>query len=163
MRRLVHGRRTQGPQRLVTEPAARHSADGTPSRSRRVALIDRTVARLLCVQPEPRKADAATGDVPFETPLLVAGLRCSLRYLVLPLALPLLGVATGAAVGIVTWGAFGLLFALDVVAVGGVVASLRRLWRFQHPRRWQYLPVALVLTLLVAVFLVNDARVLVIR
>jgi hypothetical protein len=147
----------------VTEQAAGYLADGTPSGSRRVALIDRTVARLLRVQPEPRQADAATGDVPFEAPLLVAGLRCTVRYIVLPLALPLLGVATGATVGTVTWAAFGLLVALDVVTVGAIVASLRRLWRFQHPRRWQYLPVAVVLTLLVAVFLVNDARVLVIR
>jgi hypothetical protein len=148
---------------VAAKQACSYSADGTPSGSRRVAMIDRTVARLLRVQPQrtqPREADAATGGALFETPLLVAGLRCTLRYIVLPFALPLLGVVTGAALGIVTWAAFGLLFTLDVVAVGAIVATLRRLWRFQHPRRWQYLPVALVLTLLVGLFLVNDAHLL---
>jgi hypothetical protein len=70
---------------------------------------------------------------------------------VLPLVLPLLGVATGAALGI--------LLIVDVIAAIAIVATLRRLWRLQHPRRWQYLAVALALAVLVSFFFVNDARV----
>jgi hypothetical protein len=93
-------------------------------------------------------------------PLLLAALRCALRYVVLPFMIPFVVVATGATRGIVTGAALGLLLILDVLAVIGIVATLRRLWRLRHPRRWQYLPVALTLAILVGIFLVSDARVL---
>ncbi|MPZ24276.1 MAG: hypothetical protein GEU28_12215 [Dehalococcoidia bacterium] len=110
---------------------------------------------MLRVQPQPPvlpQAVATTGSRPFETPLLIAGVRCTLRYIVLPFVLPLLGIATGAALGI--------LLIVDVIAAITIVATLRQLWRIQHPRRWQYLPVALVLAVLIGFFFVNDARVL---
>jgi hypothetical protein len=75
--------------------------------------------------------------------------------------LPLLGVATGPTAGIVTGASLALLLTLDVIAVVAVVATLRGLWRLQHPRRWRYLPLAVALTLLVGLFFVIDARVLV--
>jgi hypothetical protein len=68
--------------------------------------------------------------------------------------------ATAATVGIVTGAALALLLILDVIAVVAIVATVRRLWQFQHPRRWHYLPMALALALLVGFFFVNDARVL---
>ena len=126
--------------------------------SRVVEKMDRVVGRMLQVQPRP--ADATVRRRPFETPLLMVGVRCTVRYIVLPFALPLVGVATGATRGIVTGAALGILLILDVIAVISIVATLRWLWRHQHPRRWQYLPVALALTALVAFFLVNDTRVL---
>jgi hypothetical protein len=139
------------------------SARAAPSSSRAVETVDRTVARILRVQPQPPvPALAATDPRPFETPLLLAGLRCILRYVVLPLVLPLLGIATGATIGIVTGAALALLLTLDVIAVVAIVAMLRRLWRLQHPRRWQYLPLALALGVLVGLFFVIDARVLVV-
>jgi hypothetical protein len=131
-----------------------------PSPSRGLKTIDRAAARLLRVQPQPvvrREPLATAGARPFETPLLLAGVRCILRYVVLPLVLPL-----GATIGIVTGAALALLLTLDVIAVVAIVATLRRLWRLQHPRRWQYLPLALALTLLVGLFFVIDARVLVV-
>jgi hypothetical protein len=79
---------------------------------------------------------------------------------VLPFLLPLLGVTTSATFGIVTGAALGILLTLDVIAAIAIVASLRRLWRLQHPRRWQYLPVAMTLAVLIGLFFVNDARVL---
>jgi hypothetical protein len=94
----------------------------------------------------------ATGSRPFETPLLLVGLRCTARYLVLPFVLPLLGIATGAALGI--------LVILDMIAVISIVTTLRRLWQHQHPRRWHYAPLALALMVLIAYFLVYDTRVL---
>jgi hypothetical protein len=74
------------------------------------------------------------------------------RYIVAPFVLPLLGVVTGATLGI--------LLTLDVIAAIAIVATLRRLWRLHHPRRWQYLPVALALAGVAGFFFVTDARVL---
>lgn len=105
-------------------------------------------------------AAATTTRRPFETPLLLVGVRCVARYIVLPFALPFLGAATGATFGIVTGAALGVLLMLDVIAVVSIVATLRWLWRIHHPRRWHYLPVALGLTVLIALFLVIDARLL---
>ncbi len=110
----------------------------------------------------PQEADATTSSRPFETPLLVSVVRCTLRYIVLPFVLPLLGVTTGATLGI--------LLTLDVIAAIAIVATLHRQWRLQHPRRWQYLPVAVAVAVAVALavalavlagfFFMSDARVL---
>lgn len=148
---------------MTAQHAPRPSAHPAPSSSRFVEMMDQAVARVLRVQPHPpaaRQAIATTGSRPFETPLIIAGVRCTARYVVLPFVLPLLGVATGATLGIVTGAALGLLLTLDMVAAIAIVATLRRLWRLQHPRRWQYLAVALVLAVLMGLFFMNDARVL---
>lgn len=96
---------------------------------------------------------------PFEAPLLMAGLRCSLRYVVLPLAIPFLAAA-GAALGIVTSVALGVLLVLDVIAAISILAAFRRLWRGQRQRRWWYVPTAMVLAFLVGLFFVRDAQLL---
>jgi hypothetical protein len=93
-------------------------------------------------QPEGRRS--STGR-PFEAALMVSGVRCVVRYMVLPFVLPLAGVATAARFGIGT-----------VAAIG----TLRRLWRLQDPRRWLYLPVAMMLAVVAGIFFVNDARLL---
>jgi hypothetical protein len=74
--------------------------------------------------------------------------------------LPLAGVATAATFGIGTVAALGLLLTLDVIAGITIVATLRRLWRLQHPRRWLYLPLAMVLAVVAGFFFVNDAGML---
>jgi hypothetical protein len=89
---------------------------------------------------------------PLETPMLLVGVRCTVRYVALPVVLPLLGVATGAALGVV--------LVLDGLAVISIVAAVRRLWCLRHPRRWQYLPVAVTLIAVVVVMAVSDARAL---
>ncbi|HBY94649.1 MAG: hypothetical protein M5U01_03470 [Ardenticatenaceae bacterium] len=62
----------------------------------------------------------------------------------------------GATLGIVTGTALGFLLTMAAIAAMVIVATLRRLWRLQHPRRWQYLALAV----LVGFFFVNDTRVL---
>ncbi len=148
---------------VTTQQAQRPSAHPAPSSSRVVEMMDRAIARVLRVQPQPlvpREAVATTSSRPFETPLLVSAVRCTLRYIVLPFVLPLLGVGTSATLGIVTGAALGILLTLDVIAAIAIIATLRRLWRLQHPRRWQYLPMAMAMAVLVGFFFVNDARVL---
>lgn len=108
----------------------------------------------------PRAADATTSSRPLEAPVLIAGVRCVLRYVVLPFVLPLLGVGTGATLGVVTGAARAILLALDLIAVVALVVGLRRLWQLQHPRSWQYLPLAIALAVLLGFFFANDASVL---
>ncbi len=151
------------PTGVTAHQAPRPASDPAPSSSSLMELMDRTVARVLRITPQPAmgpKAAAMTSNRPFETPLLVSAVRCTLRYVVLPLVLPLVGVAAGATGGIVTGAALAILLALDMTAAIAIVATLRRLWRLQHPRRWQYLPVALTLAILAGIFLVNDTSVL---
>jgi hypothetical protein len=146
---------------VTAQQAPRASAHPARSSSRVVGRMDRAVARVPRVQPRdewPRQAVATTSSPPFETALLVSAVRCTLRYIVLPLVLPLLGIATSATLGIVTGAALGILVTLDVIAAIAIVATLRQLWRCQHPRRWQHLPVALALAVLVGHFFLNDAR-----
>lgn len=109
---------------------------------------------------DPDPGVATDGRRPLETPLLLVGVRCVVRYIVLPFALPLTAAATSATRAVVTGAALGVLVVLDTVAVISIVATLRRLWRHQHPRRWLYLPPALILTALIALLLLNDARML---
>jgi hypothetical protein len=104
----------------------------------------------------PREAASTTSSLPLEAALLVSAVRCTLRYIVLPLILPV-AVATGATAGIVTGAAIGLLLTLDVIAAIAIVVTVRRLWRLHHAR-WRYLPVALALAVLVGYFFVTDAR-----
>ncbi len=148
----------------VTDRQARRPPSAHPrqSSSHVVERIDRAFARVLRVQPQPHECQAVAGadGWPYEGSLLVAALRCTMRYLVLPFVLPLLAVATGPTLGIVAGAAVGLLLTLDVIAAIAIVNTLRQLWRVQHPCRWQYLPVALALGVLIGVFFVNDARVL---
>jgi hypothetical protein len=89
---------------------------------------------------------------PFEMPLMASAVRCSLRYVVLPFVLPLAGLASGAALGI--------LLVLDAVAAFTIVSSLRRLWRRQHPSRWQYAFVAAALAALGGLFSLSDTGLL---
>lgn len=120
-------------------------------------MSGRPAARGVRVRPPPLVPGppVATTGRPFETALIIAGLRCTLRYVVVPFGLPLLGAATGT-LGHVTDVALYLLLTLDVVAAVAIVTTLRRLWRLQHPHRWAYLPVALALAMLVGIFLLND-------
>jgi hypothetical protein len=103
------------------------------------------------------ESSADTMRRPLQKPLLLVGLRCTARYIVLPFVLPLLGVAAGAR-GIVTGAALGILVMLDIAAVASIVGTLRWLWRRRHPRRWGYLPVAAALGVLIGLFLVNDVQ-----
>lgn len=126
-----------------------------PSVARQVArTADGAVARMLRVQPQ--RVAGPRPRRPYDAPLLIVGARCVIRYLVLPFALPILGVATGTVRGVVTGAAIGVLVALDVIAVISITTTLRWLWRHQHPHRWLYLLVALAMTILIAWFLLND-------
>lgn len=102
---------------------------------------DRLIDRVLFVKPHGDAAEsgrAVRGRARRDKPdpllgvaLLLTGVRCVLRYVVLPVGLPLLGLAPGVAGGI--------SLACDAAAVAIAVSSVRRLWAVRHPFRWRYL------------------------
>ena len=120
---------------------------------------DRWVERVLFVrpradaaQPGPTDRGRARRDKPdpvLGVALLLTGVRCVLRYVVLPVGLPLLGLAPGVAGGI--------SLACDVAAVAIPVTSLRRLWAARHPFRWRYLAGVCAALALIAYLRVSEA------
>lgn len=72
--------------------------------------------------PSPIRPERA-----FSVSILISAIRCTLTYVVLPFALPLVGLAPG--IGPV------LGITIGVVAIAANVFSIRRFWRAQH--RWR--------------------------
>lgn len=118
-------------------------------------MFDRMMGRLLFVDvpvqtvaSEPRSVEQA--ERTFGVSLMISAVRCILQYVILPFVLPVIGVASEAAVPI--------SLTINVIAVGLIVYSLRRFWRIGYARRWQYLPVALAALLILGVFITLDIR-----
>jgi len=82
--------------------------------------------------------------------LLFSGVRCILQYVILPFVLPLVGVATEAALPI--------SFAVNLLAIGLIVYSLRRFWKIGYRYRWRYLGVALVALAMLVAFIALDVQ-----
>lgn len=111
-----------------------------------IDTVDRAFARLLRVAPLPEEREVAEKeDAPatraFGLSLLISGLRCTQQYIVLPVMLPLIGLA----------GSFSLplVILLDALALFLLVRSLRFFWRTRHPRRFDMLPLAGVILLII--------------
>jgi hypothetical protein len=89
----------------------------------------------------------------FSVSILISAVRCTLTYVVLPFALPLLGLAPG--VGPV------LGITIGVVAIAANVFSIRRFWRAQHPWRVPITVLHVAVIGLLLVLIVLDLRALV--
>lgn len=107
--------------------------------------VDTVIERLLWVEPQPVEESELRESEPQERALglamLISGIRCTLQYVVLPVALPLIGLGGGFGLGLV------LLF--DLVALMLLVSSLRYFWRVRHPRRFDILPLSAAILLLI--------------
>ncbi len=101
-----------------------------------------------CIQ----QAHSATsaGDRLFSGSLAFVALRCTLRYIVLPFALPLLGLSGG----------LSSLIALiiDAIALTTIALNVRRLWNTSW--RWRYLGLGAVMTVIIAIMAWGDLQVL---
>jgi hypothetical protein len=84
----------------------------------------------------------------FRTSVLVAALRCTLTYIVLPFVLPAVGLASG-------WGP-AISITISLVAVVCIVSSMRRFWRADHRYKWGYTALGAVVMVMLAVFMVID-------
>lgn len=84
----------------------------------------------------------------FRVALIISGVRCLITYLLIPILVPILGVAgvLAAPVGI----------ALCAVAVVNGVVSVRRFWISDHRGKWMYTWFMVVVFAILAVALVAD-------
>jgi hypothetical protein len=121
-----------------------------------VAWLDSAVGRILGVQPQPVVVDA-NGEVGraerlFGFSLLFSGVRCILQYAIFPFVLPLIGIASAAALPIT--------LTINVIAIVSIVMSLRRFWKIRYARRFEYLAVAVVALIIMTAFIVMEVSLL---
>ena len=125
----------------MTAPADVSTA--APQRS----ALDRLARQLLLIgDASPRALFDLKGS------MLLAGVRCTLTYIVIPFGAPVLGW-----LGVL---ATPLSLAMSVVAVGLAVSSLRRVWMADYRHRWPYTAFIVVAVVLLAVVIVGDVRTL---
>jgi hypothetical protein len=123
--------------RSSSVPTRAHDGRATPSRARRGPL-DRLARRVLLLRDaEPRALFDLQGS------LVLSCIRCILTYVLIPLALPLVGWADVVATP--------LALVLSVVAGGMAVRSLRRVWQAEWRYRWAYTGFIVVVVALLAV------------
>ncbi len=112
-----------------------------PAASR--SALDRLVRQLLLIgNASPRALFDLRGS------MLLAGVRCTLTYLVIPLGAPVLGW-----LGVL---ATPLSLAMSAVAVVLAVSSLRRVWLADYRHRWPYTAFIVTAVVLLAVVIVGD-------
>jgi MFS-type transporter involved in bile tolerance (Atg22 family) len=118
--------------------------------------VDRVMARVLFVTPPPPADEEVMPEEAKEgrtigLALVISGVRCTLQYLILPVVLPLIGLASG----------FSLIIAmaLDLVALWLLISGLRYFWRTRHPHRFDMLPLsAAILAVIVGSFVYDVWR-----
>lgn len=127
-----------------TAPAAAAAAAETER-----SAADRFMRRLLRVT-ETKKTPFINRDAHrnFRVALIVSGVRCLITYLLIPILVPIVGVAgvLAAPIGIVL---------CAVAGVNGVI-SVRRFWVSDHRGKWMYTWFIAVVFLVLAIALVSD-------
>jgi len=120
--------------------------DLQPTTARR-STLDRVVRQLLLIgDSSPRALFDLKGS------MLLAGVRCTLTYLVIPLGAPVLGW-----LGVL---ATPLSLLMSIVAIGLAVSSLRRVWMADYRHRWPYTAFIVTAVALLVVVVVGDVRTL---
>ncbi len=111
------------------------------------SALDRLVRQLLLIgDASPRALFDLRGS------MLLAGVRCTMTYLVIPLGAPVIGW-----LGVL---ATPLSLAMSVVAIGLAVSSLRRVWLADYRHRWPYTAFIVTAVVLLVVVVVGDVRAL---
>lgn len=118
------------------------SAPGSPSER---SPIDRVVRQLLLIgDASPRALFDLKGS------MLIAGVRCTLTYIVIPFGAPLIG-----------WLGFlaaPFSFVLSVTALVLAISSLRRVWMADYRHRWPYTAFIVVAVTLLTIVIFGDVR-----
>lgn len=109
---------------------------------------DLAVRRFLRIPDGPPGSERAAQQA-FSTSIVVSATRCILTYVVLPIVVPILGIARG--VGPV----IGIPIAVAAVACN--VLTIRRFFAADHRWRWAYTALALSIIGLLAVTMAKDA------
>ncbi len=84
--------------------------------------------------------------------VLLAALRCTVQYVLLPFVLPWIGVAAT----VPPWVTLGL----GLLALVSLARAVRTLWRMRHARRWSYLLLGSVVIAALLLFIGLDLRAL---
>ena len=108
---------------------------------------DMAVRRFLRIPDGPPASERAAQKA-FSTSILVSATRCVLTYVVLPIVIPILGIAKG--VGPV----IGIPIAVAAVVCN--VFTIRRFFAADHRWRWAYTALALAIITLLFVTMAKD-------
>lgn len=123
------------------------SETGSDARLRRPA--DRFMRKLLRVESTTRTAKLERSAHRYlQASMIISGIRCLITYLLIPIAVPLIGLSGTVSAPI------GLL--LSAVAVVTGVVSLRKFWRSDNRYRWMYTAFILVVFIVVAITVAVD-------
>ncbi|MCC6804127.1 MAG: hypothetical protein IT319_14700 [Anaerolineae bacterium] len=80
--------------------------------------------------------------------LIFSGVRCTLQYVVLPVVLPIFGIAGAVAVP--------FLLVINVLAIVSILYSVRRFWQINYKYKWHYLGFSVVMLVILASFIASD-------
>lgn len=123
-----------------------HGAEvGPPPRRSRADLFMR---RLLRIHERPTGVTSRDAYSAFQKSMLISAVRCTLTYVVFPIVLPLVHVASGVgpAIGLV----------IGVFAIVCDVFTIRRFFAVDHRFRWHFTVIALSVITLLWVLLIQD-------
>ncbi len=131
------------------EPSRRTAGqrNGTASKSKTNTLLkkqsaaDAFMCKLLCIPTDHPMVSEDQAHKMFSLSIALSGVRCLLSYVILPVLLPLLGLATG--VGPV------IGIPVGVLALIFDVKGIRRFWLSDHQWRWQMSVIYLLVIVMV--------------
>jgi hypothetical protein len=109
--------------------------------------LDTWMRRVLFISPSLAPSKKIAPRV-FGIALFISATRCVLQYLIFPFVLPFFGLVGGTPV----W----LSLPLCMIAFTSLLLSLRRFWKANHPRRFAYLPLALLMMIVLIIFVLSD-------
>jgi len=96
-----------------------------------------------------------TGETQMGRSIMASAIRCTLTYLVIPIAGPTIGILGTLAIPV------SLL--LSFVAGMFSIRSMRTFWRTNHRMRWAYTAFAAVILVLLTYGVIQDIRMLIAR
>ena len=138
------------------EPSRRTAGqrNGTASKSKTNTLLKKQSAadvfmcKLLCIPTDHPMVSEDQAHKMFSLSIALSGVRCLLSYVILPVLLPLLGLATG--VGPV------IGIPVGVLALIFDVKGIRRFWLSDHQWRWQMSVIYLLVIVMVVGLILVD-------
>jgi hypothetical protein len=112
--------------------------------------LDKWMGRILFVKALEK--DSHPKKPLFGLALLISASRCTLQYVVFPFILPFFGFIGHTP----RW----LSLSLSAIAFASLIFSLRNIWQSNHPHRFAYLPLALLMLIILGIFLLSDFKLL---
>ncbi len=109
---------------------------------------DRLIRRWLRVEGDPVPGAVFDAQNKLRSSIIISGIRCVITYLLVPIAVPIIGF-----LGVV---AAPISIGLSVLAMVLGYNSLRRFWMADHRLRWRYTGFIVVVWLLLTVGIVLD-------